>query len=357
MSRGVGASDDFRRVASAHSRRLPRVFATIAVVALLSPVSLAWQYVAVDLGSLGGFSVAESVNSRGQITGRSATVFGVTRAFLWEGGVMLDLGTLPGGTRSEAYAINERGQVVGRSTFAEETCSVPDGCWRAFLYENGSMTDMGVLPGHSQSAAFAINNRGQVVGISGGVSSTAHHPVFVWHAVLWDKGDIRDLGSVPGALFTYAFGISESGQVVGWWGDGATVSPVAWTRGTVVTLPSPPGASFTAAYKVNSRGQAVGYAGDRDYSRAVMWWKGEVADLGALHGATSNYARDVNNRGQIVGLSADRAFLWVKGHITELGPLPGGTQSFASAINEAGDVVGASYDGQTFRAVLWTRGD
>jgi len=92
-------------------------------------------------------------------------------AFLFERGVMKDLGTLPGGGSSAAYGINDRGQIVGSSTAAS-------GYAHAFLFEHGVMKDLGMLPGGNQSIAQGINNRGQIAGYS----ATAYSP---WHAVLW----------------------------------------------------------------------------------------------------------------------------------------------------------------------------
>src|SRR5262249_25532480 len=84
------------------------------------------------------------------------------RAFIWQGGVMTDLGALTGDLSSRAADINDRGQVVGRS--ANQL-----GQGRAFLWEGGVMTDLNTLlppdSGWVLQYAFGINNNGQVTGL------------------------------------------------------------------------------------------------------------------------------------------------------------------------------------------------
>ena len=107
---------------------------------------------------------------------------------------MIDLGTL-GGTYSSARGINERGQVVGSNT-------IGSGESRAFLWQNGVLTDLGTLGGPSiGSTANAINNQGQVVGASG--TSTGE-----LHAFLWQDGIMTDLGVLSGT-FSSAQSINE----------------------------------------------------------------------------------------------------------------------------------------------------
>src|SRR5262245_3298307 len=71
------------------------------------------DYIPIDLGTLGGQdSIAQRINSRGQIAGASETASGAIHACLWDNLVPIDLGTL-GGATSEAQGINDLGHVVG----------------------------------------------------------------------------------------------------------------------------------------------------------------------------------------------------------------------------------------------------
>jgi probable HAF family extracellular repeat protein len=201
---------------------------SVALIGLLLPGAAIAQYTAVDLGTLGGvFSVAHDINKRGQIVGRASLSSGEQHAFLWEDGVMHDLGTLPGGTFSEAYGINDRGEVVGWSTIDQATCTLFDGCWHAFLWEEGRMIDLGGIDDRFQSYAYAINKRGDIAGIG----NTADYPFDSWHAILWRDGVAIDLGSPPGAANTYARGVNDRGDVAGSWNDPTGTHAALWTDG------------------------------------------------------------------------------------------------------------------------------
>ena len=126
-----------------------------------------------DLGTLGGnnsYGRAVSVGTWPDpteatiyVVGESETVPGSfdTEAFLYHAGTMTSIGGLPGCTRNYAYGINRAGDVVGTSW-----CS---GYSRAFLYRGGVMIDlMTLIPGgtgwEQLQIASDINEKGQIVG-------------------------------------------------------------------------------------------------------------------------------------------------------------------------------------------------
>ena len=101
-------------------------------------------------------AVANGINASGDIVGAAGG-----DAALWHDGSLRDLGTL-GGSGSSASAINDRGEVVGSSDTAS-------GDTHGFVWEDGRMTDLGVLSDTAdarRSEADAINAQGTIIGTS-----------------------------------------------------------------------------------------------------------------------------------------------------------------------------------------------
>jgi probable HAF family extracellular repeat protein len=151
----------------------------------------------VDLGSLDGAPGdrvhAARINTRGQIVGRSNG-----KAFLYESGVMRDLGTL-GGTTANARGLNDRGWAVGMS-------SDGNGQPHAFLYDGG----MRSLPAPGYASAIAVNNAGQVVG-----SAEGTHGFFVDADGVTTRLDTVPAVAARGWRHLEPTGLNDHGWIVG----------------------------------------------------------------------------------------------------------------------------------------------
>src|SRR2546426_986044 len=198
---------------------------------------------------------------------------------------------------------------------------------------SANVRNLGALPGNVYSIAFGINNHGQVVGLSDS------------HAFLWQNDTMTDLGGGG------ANGINNLGQAVG----GSGTRAVLWENGAVTDLGTLPGDDYSVAYAINDAGQVVGSSGNASVGHhAFLWQNSAMTDLGTLPGDTDSYANGINSAGQVVGTSDRNAFLWDLGTMTNLGTL-GGCCGEAHAINDHGQAVGESMlPDQSGRAALWT---
>jgi probable HAF family extracellular repeat protein len=303
-----------------------------ALLFIVNNVS-AVQYEVIDLGPLNGISgmsYAQDINNRGQIVGWSDGWQIGTRAFLWENGNMTDLGTL-GGTWSVAKGINDRGQIVGYS----ETSS---GERHAFLYENGTMTDINTITGAIYSEGYGINDLGQIVG-------EVRYNTGGYESFLYENGKMSAIGG--GA----AWAINNNGQIVGSLG--------LYENGSWTSL-----CDYGCwPHDINEQGQIVGIGGGGPgESHATLYKNNNIIDLGTINGKDSQ-AHAINESGQIVGQSSynaddlndnsQHAFLYQNGVMTDLGTL-GGNESIAFGINDVGQIVGTSVNNKGYYSpVLW----
>ncbi|MBU6483891.1 MAG: DUF3466 family protein [Betaproteobacteria bacterium] len=123
-----------------------------------------------DLGTLGGsVSEALAINNAGQVVGRARVTDAplVRHAFVWEQGTMTDLGTVDSCTRGTATSINSKGQIVGGLGFCTDD-STDLAFYTAFYVEKGKpMVDLNALVDtpsdlHMDEAMF-INGRGEIL--------------------------------------------------------------------------------------------------------------------------------------------------------------------------------------------------
>ncbi len=243
-----------------------------------------------------------------------------------------DLGTLPGTTQSIATGINASGQIAGVSY------SSSNGTWKAlgilaplntsydagaqsFLYSNGQMTQIHPVDG----PANAINDSGQAVG--------GHYT------------SINDAGQYVGS---YGSGLAYEGQY--------SLPPQLVNGGTTTSAPISP-------FAINNSGQIAGSINvGSGNGNAVIYQDGQITNLSrefGLHGtfdaalAMSNSGYAIISEGGMGGSDPIHYLLFnptgyhFNGQagptITDLNELPGGSGKIALGLNDLGQVVGNNF--------------
>jgi probable HAF family extracellular repeat protein len=262
----------------------------------------------------------------------------ICRGFVWENGTRRGLPTL-GGNHSFGTGVNNHGLVVGwaETPVHDPTCDPTTAQklqFRAVMWDpkdgsNGKIKarELSPFPGDSTSAATAINDNGQAVGISGDCDQAVGR-YSARHAVLWDK------------------------------------------NGKVIQIPNLGGTNWHTPMDINAQGDVVGFSNPNEpgdeigefIARAFYWPNGatEAVDLGTLGDDAVSEAFAINSHGQVVGISfggssGPRAFLYANGTLMDLNDLVDSDDVLLSAqdINDAGQVTGRVLDHVTGKVLAF----
>src|SRR6266540_3019218 len=251
----------------------------------------------------------------------------INLGFVWENNQMRGLPNFPGGNNGFATGANNLGQVVG---WAENGIHDPACCctqilqFRPAVWTLGppdQIQDLPMFPGDTSGAATAINDNGQIVGISG-ICDQAVGRHTAKHAVLWENGTVTDIyPDAPAPWWNTPTAINQHGDVVGFVGDPAFVEgnnlhAFIWTRDNGIKVLKPlrgrvPEHVDSEAYGINEARQVVGVSCDADQNdcRAVIWDHGvyptDLNDLKGNYSALLAVAKDINNKGEITGRAVD----------------------------------------------------
>ena len=304
----------------------------------------------LDLGTLGGPNSSVTWNVKdtgGVIVGisqtatpeplgeywSSAAFYGppynigfINLGFVWEQNQMRGLPTFPGGNNGFATGANNLRQVVGwaENGVHDGACVSPQVLqFRPAMWTLGppdQIQDLPLIPGDTSGAATAINDNGQIVGISG-ICDQAVGRHTARHAVLWENGGVTDLGNLGAQWWNTPTAINQRGDVVGFDGDpafveGDIVHAFMWTREDGIRHLKPlqgrsPKHVDSEAYGINQARQVVGISCDVNFidCRAVIWDHGNTpTDLNELKGSYSarlESAKDINDNGEITGRAID----------------------------------------------------
>jgi len=305
--------------------RILRAAAALLLSFGAGPALAATTWTLIDVGTLGGpGSYGAAISNSGIVAGCADTAAGPAHAFIYSNGEMHDLGD-PGSGQSCALAVNNDGVVAGRSGTGEiviwrasgvthlgvkgdvggiDGFGVVVGAIRegtqttAFKYQNGTVIPLA----GANSTANGINARGQVVGTANG------------HAVLYEEGGARDLGTL-GGNGSSARGINDNGQIVGMAADANGQPQPFLFDAAMHALPGP---GYSGAIAINNRGQVIGSA---EGTHGYLIENGQYTRLDTLPAVVAKGWRrmeptGINDRGWIVGSASTpsgdlRAFVLV----------------------------------------------
>jgi probable HAF family extracellular repeat protein len=300
-----------------------------------------------EVPTLGGVeSYATSISNNGWIVGGAKLASGVTQAVRFRvGGVIQNLGSLPGLAYSSAYSVNDSGDVVGVSC---SSASLFGSSAQPWVFRAGQLVDLDPLNRGVYAAACGINNAGVVAGTlsflgTGSVESFK-----------WTSGAPENLPDLPGDVcrISYGMGINGRGSVVGY-----SAAPGACGVNRPVVYPASGGAfDLGTLGGVNGQAQALNGFGDivgvselsTGQNHATMWTSSGPQDLGTLGGAS--FAMGINDEGIICGYFIDarnqqRACVWIAGQMYDLNALMGNGSAgwrllIATGVNAQGQIVG-----------------
>ena len=332
-----------------------------AFVSLATPEALAQpSYTLTPLASLGKNGAAttpQAINEAGRVVGKGLTAserchYGLCsyqHAVVWSNGIPLDLHPFESLGVSGVNDINNVGQIVG----GWDDIGRPDS-GGAFVRQDGLVIILPSLGGWT--GATAVNDVGQIVGWSAVAVEENRR------AVLWQNGELIELGTYPDGMVSYAQDINEVGQIVG---TGALVGTsgsrraTLWQGGAMINLGTLSGGSQSFGVAINKAGQIVGWA-DEDGAifadRAAMWQQDPRTDEWTIVALSHDESRahDINDFGQVVGetesvdVPQGRATLWDNGETFDLNELlarnTGWTLRRAWTINNAGQIAGQGWD-------------
>ena len=260
----------------------------------------------VGLPNLSGrsFCVSNSANDSGIVVGTGATTaFGSARLpVIWQNGVVSQFPLPPGQTLGDANHVNASGVAVGSANSGSAQ--------RGVIYSGGSASIITQTTSNGSYflTAFGVNDSGRVVGQGIDPNNAA-----VNVGIVYDIGSNTafSVGALPGFNGALAFGVSNTGYVVGssMLNQGSGL-PFIWSdAGGIVAIPLASGTSQGSARAVNSAGWVVGndssafsipflYDGTTTYRLADLLPAGSGWDLSMN---TSSSALGISDNGIIVG--------------------------------------------------------
>lgn len=257
---------------------------------------------------------------------------------------IFDIGVVQmGDTASQGFRVSTGGVAVGRS--------VRSGAAQAFSWTaGGGIVGLPNLAGRAFCVSNGANNTGTVVGTCATtLFGSSRLPT------VWQNGAVSQLPLPSGETLGDANDVNASGAAVGSAGSGSLQRAVVYSGGnaTVITQTTANGSFFVTAFGINDSGRVVGQGIDpnnaaRNVGMVYDIGSSSAFEVGALPNANGALAFDVSNAGHVVGASMQNQgsglpFIWTQGTGMTAIPLPTGTtQGSARGVNSSGWAVGTA---------------
>jgi uncharacterized repeat protein (TIGR01451 family) len=255
---------------------------------------------------------------------------------------IFDVGVIQAGdTASQGFGASPGGVAVGRSVRSNAS--------QAFRWTvGGGLVGLPNLAGRNHAVSNDANDSGIVVGTAATtLFGSSRLPV------IWNNGVVSQLPLPAGETLGDANGVNASGVAVGSVDGGSLQQAVIYNgaNATVITQTTPSGCFFLTAFGINDSGRIVGQGIDPNNAArnvGIVYDMGNPAafEVGALPGANGALAFAVGNGGHVVGSSmmnqgSGMPFIWSSATGMVAIPLAAGTsQGSARGVNSAGWVVG-----------------
>ena len=253
-----------------------------------------------------------------------------------------DIGVIDAGDdASQGFGVSHGGIAVGRS--------IRTGGSQAFTWTlKGGIVGLPNLAGRNHAVSNSANDSGVVVGTAATtLFGTSRLPV------MWQNGAVSQLPLPPGETLGDANSVNASTVAVGSVDAGSSQRGVIYSGGsaTIITQTTPTGCFFVTAFGINDSGRVVGQGIDPNNAArnvGIVYDIGQNAafEVGALPGFNGALAFGVSNTGYVVGSSmlnqgSGLPFIWSdQGGMVAIPLATGTSEGSARAVNSAGWVVG-----------------
>lgn len=256
---------------------------------------------------------------------------------------IFDIGVVQtGDTASQGFGASTNGTAVGRS--------IRSGGAQAFSWTSGGIVGLPNLSGRTFCVSNSANNTGSIVGTCAStLFGTGRLPV------IWQNGAVSQLPLPSGETLGDANDVNASGVVVGSVNSGSLQKAVYYSGGnaTLISQTTTGGSFFTTAFGINDSGRIIGTGIDpanaaRNVGMVYDIGNNSAIEVGALPNANGALAFGIGNGGHVVGASMQNQgsglpFIWTQAGGMVAIPLPTGTsQGSARAVNSAGWAVGTA---------------